>query len=91
MGVDGPAASPQAFLRLGSTSEAPADDVFATRFVCVKEFDDTALARIHGPAGLDLGGVTVAETALSILAEIVAARRGGQGGPLLARVGAIHR
>jgi xanthine dehydrogenase accessory factor len=54
-------------------------------------FDDTALARIHGPAGLDLGGVTVAETALSILAEIVAARRGGQGGPLLARLGAIHR
>lgn len=54
-------------------------------------FDDAALARIHGPAGLDLGGVTAAETALSILAEIVAARRGGEGGPLLARAGAIHR
>jgi xanthine dehydrogenase accessory factor len=54
-------------------------------------FDDAALARIHGPAGLDLGGATVAETALSILAEIVAARHGGEGGPLLAKVGAIHR
>lgn len=54
-------------------------------------FDDDALARIHGPAGLDLGGVTVAETALSILAEIVACRRGGAGTPLRATRGAIHR
>lgn len=53
-------------------------------------FDDAALARIHGPAGLDLGGVTVGETALSILAEIVAARRGGQGSPLTSAGGAIH-
>ena len=54
-------------------------------------FDDAALARIHGPAGLDIGGVTVAETALSILAEIVAARRGGEGSPLSSSEGAIHR
>lgn len=54
-------------------------------------FDDTALARIHGPAGLDLGGTTVGETALSILAEIVAARRGGEGAPLTNASGAIHR
>ncbi|HEY1868524.1 MAG TPA: XdhC/CoxI family protein [Candidatus Cybelea sp.] len=53
-------------------------------------FDDAALARIHGPAGLDLGGVTVGETALSILAEIVAARRGGAGSPLTSAGGAIH-
>ncbi len=54
-------------------------------------FDERALARIHGPVGLDLGGVTVAETALSILAEIVAVRRGGEGAPLRAGLGAIHR
>lgn len=53
-------------------------------------FGDSALARIHGPAGLDLGGVTVAETALSILAEIVAVRRGGAGAPLTRAHGAIH-
>jgi len=52
---------------------------------------EAALARIHGPAGLDLGGVTVAETALSILAEIVAMRRGGEGAPLTSASGAIHR
>ncbi len=54
-------------------------------------FDDAALARIHGPAGLDVGGITVAETALSILAEIVATRRGGDGSPLSSSEGAIHR
>lgn len=54
-------------------------------------FDARVLARIAGPAGLDLGGVTVAETALSILAEIVARRRGGDGSPLMQRQGAIHR
>jgi xanthine dehydrogenase accessory factor len=54
-------------------------------------FDETALARIHGPVGLDLGGTTVGETALSILAEVVATRRGGDGSPLRNAGGAIHR
>jgi xanthine dehydrogenase accessory factor len=38
------------------------------------------LARIRGPIGLDLGGREPAETALAILAEIVAVRRGGSTG-----------
>ena len=37
------------------------------------------LARLHGPIGLDLGGREPAETALSIMAEIVATRYGGTG------------
>jgi xanthine dehydrogenase accessory factor len=40
------------------------------------------LGRLHGPIGLDLGGRTPPETALAILAEIVAARHGGTGTPM---------
>jgi xanthine dehydrogenase accessory factor len=54
-------------------------------------FDEEGLARIHGPAGLDIGGATTAETALSILAEIVASRHEREGAPLTATVRAIHR
>lgn len=43
------------------------------------------LAGLHGPIGLDLGGREPSETALAILAEIVAARRGGSGTPMHAR------
>jgi xanthine dehydrogenase accessory factor len=43
------------------------------------------LARLHGPIGLDLGGRAPAETALAILAEIVAERHGGSGVPMLDR------
>jgi xanthine dehydrogenase accessory factor len=48
------------------------------------------LARLSGPAGLDLGGETIQETALSILAEIVAVRRGKGGGRLRDAKAAIH-
>jgi xanthine dehydrogenase accessory factor len=39
---------------------------------------DEQLARLHAPIGLDIGGSTPAEIALSIMAEIVAVRRGVQ-------------
>jgi xanthine dehydrogenase accessory factor len=48
---------------------------------------DDELARLSGPIGLDLGGRAPAETALAILAEIVAARYGASGGRLTRRSG----
>jgi xanthine dehydrogenase accessory factor len=51
---------------------------------------EDALERLHGPAGLDLGAHTPAETALSILAEILAVRSGRAGGALRASTERIH-
>jgi xanthine dehydrogenase accessory factor len=63
----------------------------------LKELSDESLsispqdrARIHGPAGLDLGGEGPEEIAQSIVAEIVAVKRGREGGFLKVRPGPIH-
>ncbi|MEU0357405.1 XdhC/CoxI family protein [Streptomyces cyaneofuscatus] len=53
--------------------------------------DEDELARLRSPIGLDLGARTPEETALSIAAEIVAARRGGTGLPLTGGAEPIHR
>jgi xanthine dehydrogenase accessory factor len=51
---------------------------------------DEDLARIAAPIGLDLGGLTSEETALSIMAEVVAVRNGREGGRLSSARGRIH-
>lgn len=51
---------------------------------------EEALERIAGPCGLDLGAESVPETALSILAEALAARNGRAGGPLRETKQRIH-
>lgn len=45
-------------------------------------YTEAQLARLYGPVGLDLGGRGAEETALAIMAEVVAVRRGGTGRPL---------
>jgi xanthine dehydrogenase accessory factor len=51
---------------------------------------DAELSRLSSPIGLDLGARTPEETAISIAAEIIALRWGGQGGRLMEERGPIH-
>ena len=47
------------------------------------------LDRVYSPVGLDLGGSTPEETALSIMAEVVAVKNGRSGGSLRSTTGPI--
>ncbi|HEX6116285.1 MAG TPA: XdhC/CoxI family protein [Solirubrobacterales bacterium] len=51
---------------------------------------DDSIARIHAPCGLDLGARTPSETAVSILAEVIAVRTGRSGESLRETSGPIH-
>jgi xanthine dehydrogenase accessory factor len=52
---------------------------------------DEELERLSAPVGLDLGAIAREETALSILAEVVASKHGREGGRLAAGRGRIHQ
>ncbi len=54
-------------------------------------FSDDDLTRLHAPIGLDVGGRTPEETAVSVAAEIIASRWGGTGSQLRQISGPIHR
>src|SRR5262245_53586731 len=51
---------------------------------------DAEIARLSSPIGLDLGARTPEETAVSIAAEIIALRWGGDGARLMGSEGPIH-
>jgi xanthine dehydrogenase accessory factor len=52
--------------------------------------EDSELARVHAPCGLDIGAATPEEVAVSVLAEIIAERSGRAGAPLKDGEAAIH-
>jgi xanthine dehydrogenase accessory factor len=52
--------------------------------------EEAQLDRIAAPIGLDLGALNAAETALSIMSEIIAVRHGRSGGRLIDASGRIH-
>jgi xanthine dehydrogenase accessory factor len=51
---------------------------------------ESQLERISAPIGLDLGAMSAEETAVSIVAELIAIRNGREGGRLSALKGRIH-
>ena len=53
-------------------------------------FTDADLGRLSAPVGLDLGALTAQETAISILGELIAVRRGHRGGRLKDAEGRVH-
>jgi xanthine dehydrogenase accessory factor len=52
--------------------------------------EEELLDRVAAPIGLDLGAMEPEETALSIMAEVVAVRHGRDGGRLSHASGRIH-
>jgi xanthine dehydrogenase accessory factor len=52
--------------------------------------DEQALARVHSPCGLDIGAATPEEVAISIMAEVIAARSGRAGEALVSAEGSIR-
>lgn len=51
---------------------------------------ETELARLHAPIGLDLGARSAEETAVSIMAEVIASREERTGLPLATLSGPVH-
>jgi xanthine dehydrogenase accessory factor len=75
---------------IGALGSRRAQDARRRRLLNAGYTEDD-IARIRGPLGLDIGAITPAETAVSIMAEVLAVRAGREGGPLSQKAsGRIH-
>jgi len=87
-----------AALELALRSEAPYVGAMGSRRAQAQRrerlvaagLDEELIDRVAAPIGLDLGALTPEETALSIMAEVVAVRHGREGGRLSSAGGRIH-
>ena len=87
-----------AVLKIALRSEAPYVGAMGSRRAQEKRrtrlleagITDRELERLSAPIGLDIGALSASETALSILGEIIAVRRGREGGRLITVKGRIH-
>jgi xanthine dehydrogenase accessory factor len=91
--LDVPAIRTALALPVGFVGAMGARTTVAHRIRLLREagVDDVTLARLHSPLGLDLGGESPLESAVSVLAEIVASQRGRSGAPLRETDGPLHR
>lgn len=81
---------PHTLRKLLELANKDAASIFKTAKLGDTELDETDLARLHAPVGLDIGANTSAEIALSIVAEMRAVLDARRGGMLRECRGSIH-
>jgi len=91
--LDVPALRTALALPVGFVGALGARATVARRAELLRELGagDDDLARLHSPLGLDLGGASPDEVAVSALAEIIQARHGASARPLREGSGPLHR
>ena len=90
--LDVPAIATALRLPVGFVGAMGARSTVAHRERLLREagVDEVTLARLHSPLGLDLGGASPDETAVSVLAEIISSRHGGSACPSASERGPLH-